>query len=304
MTAGVRRAHRVQRLGLFIVLVSVVVWITSRSPSLAEKEATFPEGLGTAFEAGTILHGGTPHRILHFTFDDGPSPETTPRLLQELDAVGVKATFFFSASRFADNSERNAKSRELAKEVWRRGHNIGSHSVDHKRMKSMTAAQVRAQLDQNDKLFTEIFGRRTFLFRPPWGSHSLEVDRQLAERDNTMVLWNIGSADWVINDAQKLETTFMRALPFLQRHKGWGGGIVLMHDTHPWTVAAFPKIIANLRARNCELLGTNEELFDIRDDLSPWKTLKDDKAKAAFEANLAARQVLLRKQTQARCSVK
>lgn len=260
-----------------------------------------PLGLGSSFAPGRILHGVTAHRLIHFTFDDGPDAKTTPQLLDELDAAGVKATFFFSASRFRDHSQRNAHARELALLVRQRGHGIGSHSVDHKRMRNMTPAQLHEQLDASDRLFTEIFGARTYLFRPPWGSHSAELDRMLSERADTMVLWNIGSDDWVIDNAQKLTTTFLRALPYLERTRGWGGGIVLMHDTHPWTVEAFPQIVAGLRARNCELLGTSEELYDIVDDLS-LLTAADADATPAQAQQLADRQAKLREQTRARCA--
>jgi peptidoglycan/xylan/chitin deacetylase (PgdA/CDA1 family) len=263
-------------------------------------EPVLPLGLGAAFDPGHILHGITPHRLIHFTFDDGPDAQGTPRLLDELDAARIKATFFFSASRFRDHSQRNAHARELALEVRRRGHGIGSHSVDHRRMRSMTPAQLREQLDASDRLFTEIFGVRTYLFRPPWGSHNGELDRMLAERSDTMVLWNIGSADWVIDSAPKLTTTLLRALPYLERTKGWGGGIILMHDTHPWTIEAFPQIVQGLRARNCELLAGNEELYDIVDDLSLFRT-SDAASDRALPELLAARQHTLREQTRTRC---
>ncbi|HEX2675491.1 MAG TPA: polysaccharide deacetylase family protein [Polyangiales bacterium] len=257
-----------------------------------------PHGLGSAFAPGGILHGATKHRLLHFTFDDGPDAATTPQMLDALDATGIKATFFFSASRFADKSQRNAHARELALEVKKRGHAIGSHSVDHQRMRGMTELQLRHQLDESDRLFTEVFGERTFLFRPPWGSHSPALDRMLAERSATMVLWNIGGNDWSIYDADKLQTTFEHALPYLERTRGWGGGILLFHDTHPWTVTAIPRIIADLRAKNCQLLDTTQELYDITDDLALWDPSLDP---AALEAEVQRRQAELRSSTRERC---
>ncbi len=288
--------RRITLLGIGLVLLAGA-W---RSVRASDEPAQQPVGLGAAFEPGKILNGITGRRVLHFTFDDGPDAHTTPRLLDELDELAVKATFFFSASRFRDRSLRNAHARELALEVRRRGHGIGSHSVDHVRMRNMSPAQLREQLTQSDRLFTEIFGARTYLFRPPWGSHSPELDRMLAERHDTMVLWNIGSADWVIDSAAKLTTTFMRALPYLERQKGWHGGIVLMHDTHPWTVEAFPQIVKALRARNCELLARGEELYQIADDLRTFQIVAAGEATSAA-SDEAARQARLRAETSARC---
>lgn len=285
----------ITRIGL-VAAALAVLFVCSRLRAEVEPSKL---GLGAPFAPGKIMNGITRHRLLHFTFDDGPDAKTTPLMLDALDQVGVRATFFFSASRFADKSARNAHARELALLVQRRGHSIGSHSVDHKRMRTMTSAQLRDQLDRNDRLFTEIFGQRTFLFRPPWGSHSPELDAMLAERKNTMVLWNIGSADWTIFDADELESTFEKALPYLERTKSWGGGIVLMHDTHPWTVQAFPRIVAALRAKNCALLATDQELYDIADDLALWDPAL---APATLEAELRRRQGALREATKLRCA--
>jgi peptidoglycan-N-acetylglucosamine deacetylase len=259
-------------------------------------------GLGAPFEPGRILRGESTHRVLHFTFDDGPDPRWTPVLLDDLDKLGIKATFFFSASRFADKSARNAKARDLALEVLRRGHTVGSHSVEHKRMSIMTPAQLADQLDRSDRLFTEIFGKRTHLFRPPWGLHNPEMDRMFVERGDTMLLWNIGSNDWTIQDTDKLHATFMRSLDFVERTKGVRGGIVLMHDTHPWTIEAFPRIVTDLRARNCKLLSTSEELYDIHNDLELFREPQEPAAMAALEQRLAERQRALREHEKIRCA--
>jgi peptidoglycan/xylan/chitin deacetylase (PgdA/CDA1 family) len=129
-------------------------------------------------------------------------------------------------------------------------------------------------------------------------SRSPAVDAALAAREATVVLWNIGSADWTIHDAAALRVGFARSLGYLERTKGWGGGIVLMHDTHAWTVEAFPQIVADLRARNCALLSTGEELYDLVSDLGLWDPARDA---AAVEQEIAQRQRALREDTARRC---
>jgi peptidoglycan-N-acetylglucosamine deacetylase len=229
-----------------------------------------PLGLGRACAPGQILSGETTQRIIHFTFDDGPDPRTTPSMLDALDTAGVKATFFFSASRFRGSGGAAQRARQLARQVRSRGHNIGSHSVDHERMRGMRASELDAQLNESDRLFTEIFGQRTYLFRPPWGSHSPLLDQKLSERADTLVMWNLGMADWVERPPQELAAAFMRRLDLAEREHGQRGGIVLMHDIHAWSVAAFPLIVGALRTRSCQLLTRNEEPYQITDDLGPW----------------------------------
>src|SRR5262245_25932271 len=83
--------------------------------------------LGADLPGPRYLSGSTARRMLHFTFDDGPTAENTPRLLDALDRAGMKATFFFSTSRFASRERRNARALDLAREVARRGHEVGAH---------------------------------------------------------------------------------------------------------------------------------------------------------------------------------
>jgi peptidoglycan-N-acetylglucosamine deacetylase len=247
------------------VVVTLAAALTAQGDALPS-----PLGLGRAFAPGQILSGETSSRILHFTFDDGPDPRTTPTLLAALDEAGIKATFFFSASKFRGSGAAAKRARELALEVQRRGHSIGSHSVDHVRMRSMRPDQLDAQLAESDRLFKEIFGEKTYLFRPPWGSHSPALDQRLAARSDTLVMWNLGMADWVERPPQELADSFLRRLDRAEREKGQRGGIVLMHDTHAWSIASLPLIVRALRTRNCELAARGEELYEFADDLGPW----------------------------------
>jgi peptidoglycan/xylan/chitin deacetylase (PgdA/CDA1 family) len=272
------------------VSVSGVASQSDSAPTVARP------GLAGEFLPGHILTGETGHRLIHFTFDDGPDSRTTPHLLNELDRLGIKATFFFSASRFRGVGSRVTQTRDLAREVLRRGHSVGSHSADHQRMRSMSFAKLQAQLDASDQLFTEIFGRRTYLFRPPWGSHSAALDELLSQRADTLVLWNLGMADWVERPPLELAQSFLRRMDRAESEAGQRGGVVLMHDTHAWSIEALPLIVSALRQRNCQLLAGGEELYDIVDDLTPWRAAGD------AWSELAARQTELRARTSVSCT--
>lgn len=264
-------------------------------------------GLGESLAAGKVVSGATGHRLIHFTFDDGPDPRTTGPLLDLLDRLGIKATFFFSASRFR-GGKRNAEAPALAREALRRGHSIGSHSVDHVRMRKLSPPELRAQLDENEHLFERVFGARTFLFRPPFGSTNRALDRMLVERRYTNVMWNIGLADWVERPPEALLRTFVKVLERNQQ-AGQLGGVVLMHDTHAWTVEALGLIVAHLRERNCALLAEEgSELFDLVDDLrffhapaDPLQPAAEAPPAAPDSAVLNHRQQRLRTETRARC---
>lgn len=261
----------------------------------AERGGPVPSQLGSELQGGGLVTGATPRRMLHFTFDDGPTAENTPRLLDELDRAGIKATFFFSTSRFASRERRNAHALELAREVARRGHHLGAHGFDHIRMARLRPLELRSELTSSEAMFQRAFGERTYLFRPPFGSRNRALDRMLQEGRYLTVMWNVGLADWVARDPEQLRKIFWRVLSRNERLDGERGGLVLLHDSHDWSIQAFERIADSIAARNCELLQKGEELYDVVDSLDPWITPPTDEA-------YAARQLGLREKTQARCA--
>jgi peptidoglycan/xylan/chitin deacetylase (PgdA/CDA1 family) len=245
--------------------------------------------LGEALRGAGVLSGATTRRQIHFTFDDGPDPTHTPRVLEALDRAGFKATFFFSTSRFAAKNKRNARAAELAREVARRGHQLGSHGFEHQRMSRLAPPALRAQLDRSEAMFERVFGQRTYLFRPPFGSTNAAFDAMLGQAGYATATWNVGMADWVARKPELIRLTFWRVLERNETERGERGGIVLMHDTHAWSVDAFALIATSIRERNCELLVKGEELYDVTESLEPWaKPLSEDQY-AARQRELAAR---------------
>lgn len=264
--------------------------------------------LRAGYENGRVITGVTGHRIIHFTFDDGPDQRTTPHLLDRLDAHGIKATFFFSASRFESRARRNQGVADLARQVLARGHTVGSHSVDHVRMRGLSRVQQLAQLVRSDALFTTIFGSRPALFRPPFGSRGHSLDALLGGRGDTTVMWNLGLADWVARPPQQILITWQRIVAKAER-RGERGGVVLLHDTHAWTANAFDLIMADIAQRNCELLQQPDaELYDVVPTLAPFFQPRGD-APIASDATpivlaqdaLASRQRDLRERWGQRC---
>jgi len=80
------------------------------------------------------------------------------------------------------------------------------------------------------------------------------------------MLWNLGTGDFQVRDADSVVATFRAVLAREENERGVRGGIVLLHDIHEWSVRAFPRIVALLEDRNCELLARGEELYDFADD--------------------------------------
>jgi peptidoglycan-N-acetylglucosamine deacetylase len=285
------------------------VWpdeLAFEEPSLPSIEPVAP--FAESLRDGMVITGRTPHRLILFTFDDGPDPRYTPRLLDRLDEVGVKAVFFLTASRIAGPGPWQLRNQEIAREIVRRGHVVGNHTVDHEQLPLLDDQGVLAQVRGADEIFARVLGERTWLVRPPGGARSARVDALLAQHGYTQVVWNLGSGDFQVRTADEVLRIWRRVLERRERDEGDRGGIVLLHDTHEWSVDAFPRMVSWLRERNCELLADGEELYDIVSDPALFHALRDASEPSA-EAPPAApareileeRQRAVRAETARRC---
>lgn len=268
------------------------------------------DALGHSWKAGAIMTGATRHRLIFFSFDDGPDRRRTPALLDRLDATGVRAMFFVNANRFQGAGRAIDEQIAIAREIVRRGHYVASHTVDHLQLPLLDDAKALEQIVGAEDLFERVFGERPWMFRPPGGARSPRIDNLLASRDYTTVLWNLGAGDFQVSSAEEVFTTWKRVAERREREFGERGGIVLLHDTHEWSVEAFQLIVNELLKRNCALYAAGEELYDIVDEPSYFFEARGDRPASTFAAMaepdaalLEARQARLREETSQRCAV-
>jgi peptidoglycan/xylan/chitin deacetylase (PgdA/CDA1 family) len=265
------------------------------------------DGLGEALREGRIMRGATPHRLILFTFDDGPDRNTTPLLLDRLDAAGVRAVFFLTGDNLRGENVAERKNQEIARETVRRGHLVASHGMHHRQLPLLSDYEAMLEVGQTEALFRRVLGARPWLIRPPGGAHSTRIDKLLAERGYTTMLWNLGAGDFQVRTAADVHKTW-QAVFERRRAQGEEGGIVLLHDTYAWSVDAFQLIVQDLLDRNCTLLARGEELYDFVDDPALFFEARGA-ADASTEAApvvlsaeaLEARQAPLRDETTQRC---
>jgi peptidoglycan/xylan/chitin deacetylase (PgdA/CDA1 family) len=216
--------------------------------------------------------------------------------------------FFLVASRIAGTTPIERHQAAIAREIARRGHLIGGHTLDHVQLPLLSDEEVEHQLVEPERIFQQVLGSRPWLFRPPFGAHSQRIDQHLAAHRYTPVLWNLGAGDFQVRATDDVVDIWLKVLERRQRENGDRGGIILLHDTHEWSVDAFERIFAYLQTQNCALLERGEELYDVVDDLSFFYVPRAD-APAETEAEpaeppadvLAARQAALRERTARRC---
>ncbi len=166
------------------------------------------------------------------TFDDGPNPAYTPRILDLLDAHEIKATFFL----LGREAERHP---HLAREVVRRGHDVGNHTYSHANLTSLPPHLLREEIDRGRAVVEGVTGMPVSLLRPPGGYMGLRAVAHAAWTGMTVVLWSVDSQDWMRLGQESIREAVNPARVTL-------GDIVLLHDDYPETVAALPAVLDDL----------------------------------------------------------
>lgn len=153
------------------------------------------------------------HRLLAFTYDDGPSGDLTERLLDTLEVRGVRASFFILGKKIAC-------SKRAIKRMIQGGHDIGSHSQGHLNAWTNSPFRVYRDIRLGLDAVNEISQSR--LFRAPYGKTSLATLIQVYQKGFRQAWWTIDSTDtW--QHRESVEAVISRV-------RNAGGGVILMHD--------------------------------------------------------------------------
>jgi len=256
---------------------------------------------GLRFPSGLTIRGGSKHRAILFTFDDGPSRRNTPRLLDMLDDLGIKAVFFVKSESFGNGNPWEREHAEIVREIVRRGHLVGNHTETHRQLPLLRNAEIEAELALSERKIERTIGSKPRLIRPPGGALSNRVEQLLGENGYTSVMWALYGGDLEVSTPEEVVRTFFRVLERREREVGDRGGIVLMHDTKSHSLDAVPRLVNALQKRNCQLLADGEELYDIVDDLGyfipghePDETLEERQEELRERARRACNTVALR----------
>ena len=216
-------------------------------------------------EFPTLYHQGAggEHQVA-ITFDDGPDPRWTPKILDILKAANVKATFFVVGV----NAERYP---ELVRRIVNEGHEIGNHTYYHPNLALCWPEHIRLELNATQLLLETITGRATTFFRPPYAADTGPTDLseltplKIAEDLNYLVvLENIDPQDWAKPGADIILRRIRQ-----QRHDG---SVILLHDAggdRSQTVEALPHILDWLHTRGDTVVPLSTLLGTTRDAVMP-----------------------------------
>ncbi|MDN3358293.1 polysaccharide deacetylase family protein [Actinomadura sp. DC4] len=172
-------------------------------------------------------------KCVALTFDDGPGPYTT-KLLGMLAARHARVTFFLIGG--------NIQGREaIVRKELAEGHAIGDHTWSHPDLSTLPKQAVRAQLTRTLTEIAKVTGGPTRLMRPPYGATDRSVGTVARTLGLSQITWSVDTDDWRDRNSAIVA---QRAITRARR-----GDIILMHDIHPTTVNAVPRILRGLAKR-------------------------------------------------------
>jgi cellulose synthase/poly-beta-1,6-N-acetylglucosamine synthase-like glycosyltransferase/spore germination protein YaaH/peptidoglycan/xylan/chitin deacetylase (PgdA/CDA1 family) len=219
-------------------------------------------------------YGASPNEMA-LTFDDGPDPQWTAKILDVLKEKNAPAAFFLIGL----EADKNAG---LAARIYREGHTIGNHTFTHPDISNISKGYMKVELNLTELLFASRLGIRSVLLRPPY-SIDAEPDTEdevrpleLAQDLGYITVGDkIDPNDWRDNprrSGDEIAADVISHLPPCAKDDTRCGNIILMHDgggDRSQTVLALPKIIEGIRAKGLKIVPLNELIGKQKAELMP-----------------------------------
>lgn len=183
--------------------------------------------------------------MVAFTFDDGPCPGHTERLLAAFESVGGRGTFFELGSLMEAYPD-------TVRAVVESGSEVANHSYNHDWLTQLSIPDAQADIQKVNDIFFSLTGNEITLLRPPYGDMNQELASQISEN---IVYWDVDTRDWESRNTDKIiETT---------KNYMYDGAVVLFHDIHATTIPAVEQLIQYYHALGYQFV-TVSELYEAR----------------------------------------
>ncbi|MFD2919054.1 polysaccharide deacetylase family protein [Terrimonas rubra] len=202
--------------------------------------------INSGFYVKVVSSAETDKKQIAISFDDGPSPDFTPRVLAILQEKNVPAAFF-CIGRQVELYPR------ILQQVHEQGHIIGNHSYSHGKLFDLLGTEkMYHDLQQMNAVTRQAIGVTPLLFRPPYGVTNPNLAKAIKRSGFVTVGWNIRSLDTITGDADKLLQRVLKQVK--------PGAVVLFHDTCAVTVTMLPVFIDTLKAQGYAIVPLHKML--------------------------------------------
>lgn len=188
----------------------------------------------------------TPEKKIAISFDAAWGDDHTLAILDNLDKYNVKATFFlveFWAKKYPKD----------VLEIQKRGHEIGNHSATHPDMTGLTSEKIAAELAATSDVVEEITGKRTTLFRPPFGAYDNHVIETCEAEGYKVIQWSVDSLDWKDITTQQIVERVTRNVK--------SGDIILFHNNAEHVEEYLPLVLKSLQDQGFQIVPIGELIY-------------------------------------------
>lgn len=192
---------------------------------------------------GRVIDPNKP--MVALTFDDGPSPKYTEKLLEVLAEYNSVATFF----EVGQNAERYP---EIIKKEIEAGCELGNHSYSHANLVNISEAEAVKEIEDTNNIFIEITGSPATLIRPPYGS----IKERASLFDQPVVTWSVDTLDWQSRDADSV-------MQKIYDEDTLDGKVILMHSLYESSYEATCRLVPYLIENGYQLV-TVSELYEYK----------------------------------------
>ena len=212
-------------------------------------------------DEGEVFGYGLPPKTIVLTFDDGPHSVYTAEIAAILKQYNAPGIFFQVGANLgaigADGKTKLIPKADVSRKLVASGHTLANHSMTHAQLSKRSGDALKTEILGTDELLKAVDGRRSPLFRFPYGARNEEGLAILDSAHLRSVMWNIDSLDW----ADPVPNSIVdRVLKTLEKEKR---GIVLFHDIHERTVKALPALLDRLVADGYQFAGWDGQGFSV-----------------------------------------
>src|SRR5690606_14851213 len=219
-----------------LLWVPILVWLSI--------VAVFSFNIRWNFFVKSIHSGRTKEKKIALSFDDGPHPEWTLKVLEILKKHNAKATFFCIGKNVQ-------QSPEIVKKISENGHTIGNHSFSHSGFIDFKGRKSwMKEIEETDLEIQKLIGFRPKFFRPPFGVTTPHLANALRKSGHISIGWNIRTYDTVLKSPEEIAQKVLRKVK--------PGSIVLLHDCHKNIIPILENLLPGLAHKNFSFVTVNE----------------------------------------------
>ncbi len=192
------------------------------------------------------VHMQTDQKTVALTFDDGPHPQKTQKILDVLKKYGVRATFFV----IGENAKKYPEQLQM---IVADGHEIGNHTYDHKSLYKQSEDTLCQSVEKCKQTIKEITGIETVYFRPPEGYMNDAIAMSMNHKGYNVILWRVDTYDWKGLSGDQIAKNVLNTVK--------NGDIILMHDyiwRKSYTEKALDIIIPELQKQGYSFVTASE----------------------------------------------